>query len=78
MGRLVYCRAILSANSFASEPPVEKNALLSDFGASFISRSASRIAAIVPCLPETWRTSPSWRVAASMIRGWQCPALFTK
>jgi hypothetical protein len=31
-------RAILSANSLASEPPVEKNAWLIDFGQSSISR----------------------------------------
>ena len=33
-GFFVYWRAALSANSFDSEPPVEKNALWIDFGAS--------------------------------------------
>ena len=71
-------RAALSANSFASEPPVEKNTLFSDLGASSTSFFASRIAATVPCLPETCRTSPICRAAASAMRGWQWPALFTK
>ena len=70
-GRLVYWRASLSANSFASLPPVEKNALLIDLGPSLMSFSASRTMAIVPCLPETWSTSPSCLVAAAMMRGWQ-------
>jgi len=71
-------RAILSATSLASEPPVEKNALWMVFGARLISFSASRTADTVPCLPDTCSTSCSCRVTASMIRGWQWPALLTK
>jgi hypothetical protein len=56
---LVYWRAILKANSFASVPPVVKKTRSVERGDSVTSRSARSTRAGVVCRPETCVTLPS-------------------